>query len=45
MGDLTGMDTGSSHYTRPVVYLKSNVQITGGTGEVGSEYTLGLIQQ
>ena len=30
---------------RPVVYLKSNIKIAGGTGEVGSEYTLGLIQQ
>ena len=25
---------------RPVVYLKSNIKIAGGTGEVGSEYTL-----
>ena len=29
---------------RPVVYLKSNIKIAGGTGEVGSEYTLEEIQ-
>ena len=29
---------------RPVVYLKSNIKIADGTGEVGSEYTLEEIQ-
>ena len=31
---------GYSSAARPVVYLKSNIKIAGGTGEVGSEYTL-----
>ena len=34
----------SSHGVRPVVYLKSNIKIAGGTGEVGSPYTLEEIQ-
>ncbi len=29
---------------RPVVYLKSNIKIAEGTGEIGSEYTLETIQ-
>ena len=29
---------------RPVVYLKSNIKIADGTGEVGSPYTLEAIQ-
>ena len=29
-----------TYAARPVVYLKSNIKIAGGTGEVGSEYTL-----
>ena len=29
---------------RPVVYLKSNIKIADGTGEVGSPYTLEEIQ-
>ena len=30
----------NAYAARPVVYLKSNIKIAGGTGEVGSEYTL-----
>ena len=32
--------SGGIYGVRPVVYLKSNIKIAGGTGEVGSEYTL-----
>ena len=34
----------SSLGVRPVVYLKSNIKIAGGTGEVGSPYVLEAIQ-
>ena len=34
----------NSNGVRPVVYLKSNIKIADGTGEVGSEYTLEEIQ-
>jgi len=33
-----------SHGVRPVVYLKSNIKIADGTGEVGNPYTLEEIQ-
>ena len=33
---------GHNFAARPVLYLKSSVQITGGNGTIGSPYTLGL---
>ena len=33
-----------SYGVRPVVYLKSNIKIADGTGEVGSPYVLEAIQ-
>ena len=39
-----GGSTDSNSYTyglRPVFHLKSNIKVTGGTGEEGSPYTLG----
>ena len=46
-GGVGGLNNGSSNFSfgvRPVVYLKSNIKIADGTGEVGSEYTLEEIQ-
>ena len=41
------LDNDNAHFAgggRPVVYLKSNIKIAEGTGEIGSEYTLEAIQ-
>ena len=44
-GTLSRSDVNyGSHGVRPVVYLKSNIKIADGTGEVGSPYTLEEIQ-
>ena len=43
-GDLHGSNSNNSLGVRPVVYLKSNIKIADGTGEVGSPYTLEEIQ-
>ena len=44
-GNLGDFYSGYSYYgVRPVVYLKSNIKIADGTGEVGSPYVLEAIQ-
>ena len=43
-GGLSIYDSRGSLGVRPVVYLKSNIKIADGTGEVGSPYTLEAIQ-
>ena len=43
-GFLGSSDSILSSGVRPVVYLKSNIKIADGTGEVGSPYTLEEIQ-
>ena len=43
-GNLYSFYSDYSYGVRPVVYLKSNIKIADGTGEVGSPYTLEEIQ-
>ena len=43
-GALSNYSSYNSLGVRPVVYLKSNIKIADGTGEVGSPYTLEEIQ-
>ena len=43
-GHLRGSHSSDSNGVRPVVYLKSDIKITEGTGESGSPYKLETIQ-
>ena len=43
-GNLYGDFSLHSYGVRPVVYLKSNIKIADGTGEVGNPYVLEAIQ-
>ena len=43
-GNLNNNNSNNSNGVRPVVYLKSNIKIADGTGEVGRPYTLEEIQ-
>ena len=43
-GKMYDVSSNNSYRVRPVVYLKSNIKIADGTGEVGSPYTLEEIQ-
>ena len=39
-GNLTGNNVNNSNGSRPVINLKSGIEITGGDGTIGNEYII-----